>query len=555
MSLDSPCEAAFPLLTDAEMQHVATLGTVRAFADGEVLFKKGDKDFPFFVVKAGAIRITEVSTGEERPVAEHQPGGFSGDIDMLTGRAALVTARAAGGLQAIVVPAARMRLLLNEVPALSDKLLFAFQLRREILEESGYIGVKLLGRSDSAEAVRIQEFFYKNRVPFRFYDVAEEEGRALAAQWSIDLAHLPAIVAGQKVVQEPTLPGIAECLGISRDVPAEVLDLVIVGAGPSGLAAAVYAGSEGLRTMVLDQVGPGGQAGSSSRIENYMGFPAGLSGVELANRGFIQALKFGVTFSAPISVYDVVRRDDGTFELPLCSGQVARTRAVLVATGVAYRRLPVENCERLEGAGVYYAATSVEARVCRDALAIVVGGGNSAGQAAMYLADQARAVKLILRGGDLYKSMSSYLADRVRKHPRIEIHTHTEVEALAGDTHLQGVTLCDNRAGTRQDFDCPALFVFVGARPATGWLPESIARDSKGFLLTGSAAASSGRWHLGEPPCELETTMPGVFASGDVRSGTTKRCAFAVGDGALAVTCVHQYLARESAAAESGDGH
>jgi len=299
--------------------------------------------------------------------------------------------------------------------------------------------------------------------------------------------------------------------------------------------------------MVLDTVGPGGQAGSSSKIENYMGFPAGLSGVELANRGYIQALKFGVTFNAPVSVNGVVRREDGTFELPLCSGQVARTRAVLVATGVSYRRLPLENCARLEGAGVYYAATSVEARVCRGALAVVVGGGNSAGQAAMYLADHAKSVKLILRGDDLYKSMSSYLADRVQKHPKIEILHHTEVEGLAGDAHLQGVTLRNNRTGKREHHDCAALFVFVGAKPATEWVPDGIARDSKGFLLTGSAAQSSGKWPIPEAPCELETSMPGVFASGDVRSGTTKRCAFAVGDGALAVTCVHQFLARESA--------
>jgi thioredoxin reductase (NADPH) len=460
----------------------------------------------------------------------------------------LITARAARGLEAVVVPAERMRRLLNELPGISDKLLRAFQMRREILEDStsGFVGIRLLGRSDSPAAVRIQEFFYKNRVPHRFYDVDQDEGRQLMQERAVDPDRLPAILKADQVLHQPSLPGIANCLGISRDVPDGVLDLVIVGAGPSGLAAAVYAGSEGLRTMVLDTVGPGGQAGSSSKIENYMGFPAGLSGADLANRGFIQALKFGVTFNAPIAVQGIERCDDGTLELPLCSGQVARARAVLIATGVSYQRLPIEHCERLTGAGVYFAATSVEARMCRDSVAIVVGGGNSAGQAAMYLADHARTVRLILRGGDLDKSMSSYLANRVRRHPRIEVLFHTEVDALTGDSHLQCVTLRDNRTGSCRTADCSALFLFVGARPATAWLPATVARDAKGFLLTGSAAESSGLWQGEGSPCELETSVPGVFACGDVRSGTTKRCAFAVGDGALAVTCVHQFLARES---------
>jgi len=547
MSIPSPCDVAFPRLTDAEMEVVSSLGSVRRFADGEVLIREGEKDFPFFAVVAGAIEICESSSGVEHKVAEHLPGQFTGDIDLLTRRAAVITARAARGLEAIVVPAERMRRLLNEAPGLSDKLLHAFQMRREILENgaTGFVGVRLLARAESPAALRIQEFFYKNRVPFRFVDADGDEGRALAEQRSIDLGRLPAVMCRDAVALEPTLPDIARCIGISRDVPDETLDLVIVGAGPAGLAAAVYAGSEGLRTMVFDTVGPGGQAGSSSKIENYMGFPAGLPGADLANRGFIQALKFGVSFSAPITVLDIDRRDDGSFDLPLCSGQTARTRAVLIATGVAYQSLPLEHCDRLRGAGVYYAATSVEARVCRDRLAVVVGGGNSAGQAAMYLAEHARQVKLVVRGGDLYKSMSSYLADRVGKHPRIEVLLHTEVEALTGDARLQGVTLRDNRKGTRRPHDCPALFLFVGAKPATRWLPASLARDGKGFLLTGSAAEAAGLWPGPGSPCELETSLPGVFACGDVRAGTTKRCAFAVGDGALAVTCVHQYLARD----------
>ena len=318
---------------------------------------------------------------------------------------------------------------------------------------------------------------------------------------------------------------------------------MIVGAGPAGLAAAVYGASEGLSTIVLDRFGPGGQAGTSSRIENYMGFPAGLTGADLANRGYLQALKFGAELVAPVEVRSMTC-EDKMHRLVLDDGQVVSGRTVLIATGATYQRLPVAGCERWDGAGIFYSCTSVHARSCKNGRAAVVGGGNSAGQAAMFLADHTAGATLLLRGGDIRKSMSDYLARRIERHEKIEVIRHVEVDAVEGDRTLTGLRLRDVREGGTRELDCSAVFVFIGAQPRTGWLPPSIAVDAKGFILTGADAAHSDRWPLtNREPCTVETTCPGVFAAGDVRSNTTKRVAFAVGDGALAVTCAHRVLA------------
>ena len=341
----------------------------------------------------------------------------------------------------------------------------------------------------------------------------------------------------------PTVARLAECLGLKRPIRTEPFDLVIVGAGPAGLAAAVYGASEGLSTILLDRFGPGGQAGTSSRIENYMGFPAGLSGADLANRGYLQALKFGAEMVAPVEVRSMTS-EDKLHRLTLDDGQVVSGRTVLIATGAAYQRLPVPGCEHWEGAGVFYSCTSVHARSCRDGRAAVVGGGNSAGQAAMYLAEHTAGATLLLRGGDIRKSMSDYLARRIERHANIEVLHHVEVDALEGDGSLSKIRLRDVGEGGTRMLDCTAVFVFIGARPRTDWLPPEVAVDPKGFIITGADAAQSGRWPLKDrEPCVVETTLPGVFAAGDVRSNTTKRVAFAVGDGALAVTCAHRVLA------------
>jgi thioredoxin reductase (NADPH) len=389
----------------------------------------------------------------------------------------------------------------------------------------------------------IREFFDKNKVPHTWVDSDTPDGKAAMDALSVAPEELPFVACPMGTRSpRPTVTRLAECLGLKRPIRTEPFDLVIVGAGPAGLAAAVYGASEGLSTIVLDRFGPGGQAGTSSRIENYMGFPAGLSGADLANRGYLQALKFGAELVAPVEVRSLTT-EGKIHRLELDDGQVVSGRTVLIATGASYLRLPVAGCERWDGAGIYYSCTAVHARSCKDGRAAVVGGGNSAGQAVTFLAECTAGATLLLRGGDLRKSMSDYLARRIERHPRIEILRHVEVDAVEGNGALTGLRLRDVRGGDMRALECSAVFVFIGVRPRTDWLPPSIAVDAKGFILTGANAARSGSWPLAErEPCAVETTCPGVFAAGDVRSNTTKRVAFAVGDGALAVTCAHRVL-------------
>ncbi|MEQ8210771.1 MAG: FAD-dependent oxidoreductase [Lacipirellulaceae bacterium] len=540
---------AFPTFSDEEMTCIAKMGDLKAYSDGEALYKHGDRDFPLFVLKEGNVAIIEYSTGKPRDVVVHGPGAFTGDVSMLTGRPSVISAIARGDCQAYEIPAGEIRRLMGEVPELSDKLLEAFQMRRQLLEASEFQGVRIAGSANSKETLQIREFFYKNKVPHTFLDIDEEAGKEALKEFGATPEETPVIACTEHIAKQPSLGKIADCLGITRTIDEHVHDVVVVGAGPAGLAAAVYGASEGLDTLVVDRMGPGGQAGTSSKIENYMGFPSGLPGAELANRGFLQALKFGASFTAPVIVRSVTQGEDGNYRVRLCTGQDVNTRTVLVATGASYRRLPIENCRRLEGAGVYYSATSVEARACRNSTAIVVGGGNSAGQAAMFLSRTAKEVKIVIRGDDLGKNMSHYLCHRIKQTANIEVMTHTEVEGLEGETHLAEVTLRNNQTDERTHLGCAAVFIFVGAKPHTEWLGEGVALDDHGFVITGPNAQSHPLWDLERSPCELETTLPGVFAAGDVRSGTTKRCAFAAGDGALAITCVHQHLSRQEQAA------
>jgi thioredoxin reductase (NADPH) len=530
------------VLDDEQMQCVAKIGDLVTFADGEHLLDEGQRNAPMYVIKSGEVAITEESSGEVREIVTHGPGEFTGDVDLLTARPIVITGTAKGPVEAYRIPQARVRQLLNEIPNFSEMLLDAFQMRRRLLEATGFMGVRVIGPARSRETSQLREFYYRNHVPHTFFDSGEAAGKEQLHKLHMETAEVPVIACSKHIVSRPSLEKVAECLGISRQIPDTLYDLVIVGAGPAGLAAAVYASSEGLQTLVVDKVGPGGQAGSSSLIENFIGFPSGLSGQELANRGYLQALKFGTQFTAPISVRSVECHPGGEHHLALCTGQTARTRCVLIASGVSFRQLAFEACERLEGAGVYYAATSVEARVCGNSTAVVVGGGNSAGQAAIYLAEQAKRVKLLIRGDDLGKSMSAYLCQRILKHDKIDLLKNTEVDGIQGDHFVESIWARNNRTGERELINCAALFVFVGTKPHTEWLPKSVALDEKGFVLTGASLKTDPRWPLERDPCELETTCPGILAAGDVRAGTTKRCGFAVGDGSLAVACVHRYL-------------
>lgn len=540
-------DTAFPTFSDRQLNVIGQIGDLVSYEDGQEMIAHGQKDYPFYIIKSGEVQIVERDGDEERIIASHGEGEFTGDVDMLTGRSSLFVAIAAGKVEAYRLCAEKLRRLLNECPEVSEMLLEAFQMRRRMLATLPFVGVRVVGPINTNATTRLREFFYKNHVPYTFLDSTTEAGVEQLAKLNASELEHPVVRCNGHTIGNPSLPALAECLGISHSVNQELFDLVIVGAGPAGLAAAVYAASEGIKTLVVDTVGPGGQAGSSSKIENFIGFPSGLSGSELAGRGYLQALKFGTQFIAPVVVNAVNQGKSGEHEISLDNGEIVRARCVLVASGVSYRQLEMPGCERLEGAGVYYAATMVEARSCENKTAIVVGGGNSAGQAAMFLVNHADKVKLVIRGDDLRKSMSSYLSERVLNNPKIELLTHTEVNRIEGADCVESIELRNNQEGTVESVGAAGVFVFIGAKPRTDWLPEDVILDEKGFILTGSAfyADEDKRnqyWQLDRAPCDLETTVPGIMAAGDVRAGTTKRCGFAVGDGSLAVSCVHRYL-------------
>jgi thioredoxin reductase (NADPH) len=543
-NVDLADHLAFPRLSDSEITCLAGLARTCSFEDGDIVFEAGQRGLPLYVVKSGEIVIVDDSGDQAKEIVAHGPGEFTGDVSLLTDRPAAISAYARGKVQAYCVSQGNIKRVIQEIPDLSDKLLEAFQTRRFLLEKSGFVGVRVFGKLGDPDLTLIREFFDKNKIPHTWVDSDDPANRPVMTSLEITADQLPFVACNRGTrAARPTVSRIAECIGLKRPIRTEPFDLVIVGAGPAGLAAAVYGASEGLASIVLDRFGPGGQAGTSSRIENYMGFPAGLSGADLANRGYLQALKFGAEFVAPVEVRSM-SPEGGMLRLVLDDGQVVLGRTVLIATGATYQRLAATDYERWEGAGIFYSCTSVHARSCKNHRAVVVGGGNSAGQAAMFLADHTEGAALLLRGGDLRKSMSDYLARRIETHPRIEIIRHVEVEAVEGNRTLTGIRIRDTRDGTSRELECSAVFVFIGARPRTEWLPQCVAVDAKGFILTGAEAATHGSWPLTHrEPCTVETTCPGVFAAGDVRSNTTKRVAFAVGDGALAVTCAHRVLA------------
>ena len=441
---------AFPKLNDSEVEALAGLARMCSFKDGETIFQAGQRGLPFYVVESGEIAIVDDSADVPKTIVVHGPREFTGDVSLLTDRPAVISAYARGETRAYCVSQSELRRVIQELPELSDKLLEAFQTRRIMLEKSGFVGVRVFGQLGDPDLMAIREFFDKNKVPHTWIDADAPDGQAKMKSLEIAPDQLPFVACNRGTRSpRPTVTRIAECLGLKRQIRTEPFDLVIVGAGPAGLAAAVYGASEGLATIVLDRFGPGGQAGTSSRIENYMGFPAGLTGADLANRGYLQALKFGAELVAPVEARSMTC-EDKVHRLTLDDGQIVSGRTVLIATGASYQKLPVAGCERWDGAGIFYSCTSVHARSCKSGRAVVVGGGNSAGQATMFLAEHTAGVTLLLRGGDIRKSMSDYLARRIERHPKIEVIRHVEVNTVEGDRTVTGTS-----APRRSRRQCP----------------------------------------------------------------------------------------------------
>jgi thioredoxin reductase (NADPH) len=550
--LSSTDSIAFPRLDSNDLAALKRLAIPCSFDDGQTVFRAGNADLDLFVVESGEIEITNPSNHNDL-VRRHGPGEFAGDIDLLTRRPVIVNATARGPTRLLRVPAARLRELLNKVPQLSEKLLIACLERRRLLTEAGVLGLRVVGPGKCRDTMRVREFLFKNFVPFTWYDSASQEGMRLLAEWgSPKKSPVIECGGGEEHLINPSLHDLAHSAGVWRHCPTDEVDLAIVGAGPAGMTAAVYAASEGVATIVLDQLGPGGQAAGSSKIENFIGFPSGLSGAELAMRSVIQMLKFGAKMVAPVLVEEIQPSTDagGFHLLKLDCGTMLRARTVLVAAGVRWRKLDAIGAERFESAGVHYACTSVEAMLYDMQDVAVVGAGNSAGQAAMFLSEccRDRRVHLVIRK-KLGPGMSDYLVGRIRSAPNITVHEGVEVAAANGQRRLESLDLRAFNAdgvstGISETLSVSAAFVFIGADPGCAWLPKTLARDKLGYILTGVDALRCGRWPLRDrEPCPLETTVPGILAAGDIRAGSTKRVGFAVGDGSLAVTCVHKLTA------------
>jgi len=537
---------AFPTLDEAQIRQLAqcTAAEPKLFRDRQTLFAVGERDFKFFIIKSGEVEIVDYSGDEPRLVVIHRKGEFTGDISHLTGLPSVVSAIARGDCEVYEVLPDGLKRALNQCPGISDIILQAFIARRQLLRESAdFVGLRVIGSRYSQDTFRIRDFLTKTRALFTWVDVeTDPQVDRLLKEFGITEADTPVVACGHMLLlRNPSNEKLADAIGIHLPLDHTVYDLLVVGAGPAGLAAAVYAASEGLQTAVLDGTAPGGQAGSSMRIENYLGFPTGITGTDLAGRAILQANKFGARLSVPTAATRL-EFQNGYAIVPVNGGEPIAAKCLLIATGAEYRRLDVKGCEQFEGRGVYYAATPAEAKLCQGSQVLVVGGGNSAGQAAVFLSQHVRQVLLLIRGDDLNKNMSSYLVRRIEQTSNIELLRNTTVRQMDGDGHLSSVEIVDSRTGQQRKVETPAVFSFIGASPRTDWLPGEIERDEKGFVRTGAAAAQSSHWTAARTPFLLETSRPGVFAAGDVRAGSVKRVASAVGEGAMAVQFVHEYL-------------
>lgn len=542
-----PREEVFPALSDAQVERVARHGRARAVAGGEVLIEQGDARIPFFVVLSGELEAVRPAELGRRIITLGERGQFTGEINSLSGRPAMFRIQASKPGEVIELERHEMVALVQTDAEIGEIIMRAFILRRAGLVSAGIGDVVLVGSAHSAATLRLKDFLMHNGHPYTYLDLERDaEVERLLTTLSLDAGEIPVVICrGKTVLRNPSNRDVADCLGFNESVDrTHVRDLVVIGAGPSGLAAAVYGASEGLDVLVIEADAPGGQAGSSSRIENYLGFPTGVTGQELAARAYTQAEKFG----AELLIDRAMRLhcDRQPYRVGLESGGDVPARAIIIAGGAQYRKPPLDNLERFEGNGVYYGATFVEAQLCAGDQVVVVGGGNSAGQAAVFLAQTAARVYVLVRSGSLAESMSRYLSRRIEETPKIELRTHTEIVELLGDDRLRAVRWRDNQTGTVEEHPIQHVFMMTGAVPNTAWLDGCLALDEKGFIKTGPQLGpndlTTAHWPLPRSPYLLETSLPGVFAVGDVRGGSVKRVASAVGEGSIAISFVHQVL-------------
>jgi len=561
-ALDASTQA-FPVLTPAQIARVQAVSKIRRVHAGEILFEVGDTHIPFFVMLSGTMEIVQPNGSRELEVAKHVPGEFTGEMSMISGRRCLVRGRVTQAGEFLELSSEGLRSLIGRDAELSEIFMRAFILRRLQLINRGQGNLILMGSRYSAKTLALREFLVRNGQPYTYIDLdTDKTSQELLDRFHVTPEEIPVTICNNRgVLRNPTIQTLADCLGFNLGIDeTHVRDLVIVGAGPAGLAAAVYAASEGLDVLLIETAAPGGQAGSSSKIENYLGFPTGLSGQELATRAITQAEKFGAQMMV---AHNVVKLDcrSHPFKVMLDDGRSLASRSVVIATGAQYNKPNIANLPRFEGQGIYYGATFMESQLCEKEDIIIVGGGNSAGQAAVYLSQTAGKVHILVRSGQLSDTMSRYLVQRIEENPAIEIHYHTEVVGLEGKSHLEKVTWKDKTSGKTSTHDIRHVFIMAGASPRTEWLRGCIALDNKGFILTGRDLETPGgtadgtntsngngnanlpTWTLARSPLMLETSMPGVFAVGDVRSGNVKRVAAAVGEGSISISLVHRALA------------
>jgi thioredoxin reductase (NADPH) len=540
----APDSVAWPRLSASQLAEMASFGSEQSVVPGQLLFEAGDASYELFVVLEGEAQVVRYDGAEEVVIATFEPGGFIGELTLLTKQRRYLTGRVTRAGRVVVIQQEDFRRMMSLRPALAETIFSAMVARREILRSGdGAQAIRIIGSRYSREAMSLRSFAEHSRLPHVWIDLEDaEDVEALLASMGVRAQDTPVAITPNGMLRRATPATFAEQLGLTfQPVPGFIFDLVVVGSGPAGLAAAVYGASEGLSTVCLDAVTIGGQAGASSRIENYAGFPNGISGGDLTARAAVQALRLGARLNSPCEVIGL--RTEGSFHVVILKdGSEIPARAVIVASGARYRRLAVEELERFEGAGVYYAATDLEARVCGGAPVLVIGGGNSAGQAAIYLAQSNCNVTIAIRRNDFSQSMSQYLIERIEADPKIQTRTGVEVQGLAGQDRLEQATLLSTTTGERHVLSCSGLFCFIGAQPTTAWLGDSVLLDADGFIFTDRqlpALPTAGT----ADPLPFETSMPGVFAAGDVRYGSMKRVAAAVGEGSSAVRSVHERLA------------